>query len=559
MFPKSARLRGETAAVAALTVAGLALRLIGLARQSIWVDECFTMDYACTFTKLTREMIFLNIQGPFHAIILHAWTSVFGMSEYSLRLPEALVGAATIPLFWWALRPMGRPSVAVLGAALIALSPFHLWYSQEARNYSFLMFFAVLSMGIWLRVETWTWTNWAAYTATGILGLLSNLGFLFLLAAQAIWLVVTGDRRHRLLKGAAVGWVVMALAISPWAIQFWHRMILRSGALTMKPVAAESRLRGETTAPVTGIPYTYFVFSIGYSYGPSLRELHKTAGEGIRSAMRGHEAALAFAALVFGTAAILGLIRLWRSGPAGRAWLIVLLVPALMTWVVAWRNVKVMNPRYAATAFPAWLVLIASGLLAPGRRWIRYVLIAAALVPTISAIAGYETDPRYWKEDARGVDQLLRAAAGPDDATIVIGSQVAFTDYYWLLPGRKPPAGDVFMHESWIDLPKEQRWPRLEQVVARHRRVYVVFLRPQDQDPAGEWPPYLDEHHPTARRVEFIGAEVRVIEGGLAAGEKTSPDVPATPGAKTSGGGATTGGTAPPRGPAAGAAKGAEG
>jgi mannosyltransferase len=81
---------------------------------------------------------------PLHNLALFAIIKLFGDSEWCLRLPSVIFGVANIVvLYWLGAMTVGR-AAGLIGAVLLALSPFHLWYSQEARTYSLLALCATL-------------------------------------------------------------------------------------------------------------------------------------------------------------------------------------------------------------------------------------------------------------------------------------------------------------------------------------------------------------------------------------------------------------------------------
>ena len=508
-------LRYEVLPAAGLTLLAAVVRFLGLTRQSIWVDESITIAYAGIFKGMTLERFLVNLQGPFHALTLFLWSRLFGAHEFALRSLSALCATATVPLLIWALGPLRRRGTTLIAAALLAVSPFHLWYAQEIRNYAFVIFFVVLSMGAFLRLLRGERRWWPLYTAAGVLGLLSNLSFAFLLVTQA-WILLTRRKEigSSLWKGFALSWIATLLVLSPWMAQFWQRHVEVSGALALRPIAAGERIRGETTSPFLGIPYTYSAFSYGFSYGPSLREYHQMPMLGASRVLLRHWPALLWAALAFGAVSVLGAIRLWRGGPETRAWLWLAVLPVLLTYGTATRNLKVFNARYAAAAFPAYVLVLSEGILSPRGRAGRLALAAALLLPCGVSLAQYQSNPAYWKEDARGVSRYLRREIRPGDLLFLVGTDLPFREYYWRFPENRPP--DLAMEDAWRwkGLPWEEQFRQFETEAQGYHRVLYLSLRPKDVDPQGEWMSYLAREHPGTPEVRFTGAEIRIFPGG---------------------------------------------
>ena len=99
---------------------------------------------------------------------------VFGSNEISLRMVSALAGLATIPAMGWIAVQVAGPGPALITMGVLALSPFHVWYSQEARAYALVLFFLTLSVGFLLRLgevgrsSRLAWTGFVVTTALAL-------------------------------------------------------------------------------------------------------------------------------------------------------------------------------------------------------------------------------------------------------------------------------------------------------------------------------------------------------------------------------------------------------
>ena len=89
-----------------------------------------------------------------------------------LRLPFIAFGLASILLFQLVAQQLDGRRAGLLTALLLALSPFHAYYSTEIRMYAIVLFAAAANFLFFLRLlhRTGVW-NWLGYTATAILGL----------------------------------------------------------------------------------------------------------------------------------------------------------------------------------------------------------------------------------------------------------------------------------------------------------------------------------------------------------------------------------------------------
>jgi uncharacterized membrane protein len=119
--------------LAAIVVLGGLLRFCGVGAQSLWVDELWSIKAAGIGEVLSPAAIFSNIQGPAHAVLVHA-LAYLSDAEGVLRSISALFGTATIVVVYALANDLFDRKTALLAALLTAVSPFLIWYSQELRH-----------------------------------------------------------------------------------------------------------------------------------------------------------------------------------------------------------------------------------------------------------------------------------------------------------------------------------------------------------------------------------------------------------------------------------------
>src|SRR5205085_12080443 len=108
---------------------------------------------------------------PLYYALAWLWTKLFGSGEVGIRSLSALLGTATIPVAWWAGRTLVVRAAGLGAAALVAFSPYMVWYSQEARAYALLVLLCAASVGFFAealrarggRAVAW----WAVVSALG--------------------------------------------------------------------------------------------------------------------------------------------------------------------------------------------------------------------------------------------------------------------------------------------------------------------------------------------------------------------------------------------------------
>lgn len=118
-----------------ILLVALLLRLPGYG-ESVWIDELYTSDLFCGQPIVLFKTLYSDIHPPAYFLFIHVWNRLFGDGELWLRLPALLSGLASVLLVGkLAARYVDRVTGWVAGG-LLACSPVHIWYSQEARPYS---------------------------------------------------------------------------------------------------------------------------------------------------------------------------------------------------------------------------------------------------------------------------------------------------------------------------------------------------------------------------------------------------------------------------------------
>ncbi len=138
-----------------------------------------------------------------------AWADsrVLGTGEVALRLPSALAGIATVPVAWAIGAELECPPTrraAIVCAALVAVNPLFVWYSQEARAYGLFVLMARAGDAVLpaRRSASPTRRRMAAFALTGALALLTHYFAVFLLIPMVLWLLWRAAHAPR---GAAGG------------------------------------------------------------------------------------------------------------------------------------------------------------------------------------------------------------------------------------------------------------------------------------------------------------------------------------------------------------------
>jgi len=158
----------------AILVLGLILRLYKIGLESLWFDEVGVVDRA---TRGVFEFLFGEHIGVSYRLILNFWMKFFGISEISIRLPSVFFAVGSLMLTYKIGAFLFSKKVGLYSAFLLAISPFHIFYSQDATNYSLSSFLILSSMWFFFKILSRTNNKYdlIGYSIVSILALYSNL------------------------------------------------------------------------------------------------------------------------------------------------------------------------------------------------------------------------------------------------------------------------------------------------------------------------------------------------------------------------------------------------
>jgi uncharacterized membrane protein len=133
--------------IAILIVASF-LRLYNLGFQSPWLDEITTMQLSDPSLPLEKTLELIDTRDAFSIVYygpLKLLCSVFGHSIYLIRFFSAFFGIMSVLVIYLLVKELINKKTAYIAALLLTVNYFHINYSQEARSYSLLLFFALFA------------------------------------------------------------------------------------------------------------------------------------------------------------------------------------------------------------------------------------------------------------------------------------------------------------------------------------------------------------------------------------------------------------------------------
>ncbi len=204
-------------ALVLVCVVGAVLRFATLDVQSLWYDEAVTAQLmALDLSGLLNAIPDSESSPPLYYLLGWLWTHVFGTGEVGLRSLSALIGTATTPVVWALGRQVGGDRAGLVAAAIVAVNPLLVWFSQEARAYALLVLLAALAALLWLRaLDRPSPGRAAAWGVVAALAVATHYYAIFLVGPMAVWLGLAWprDARARVAAGLApLGLALVALA-----------------------------------------------------------------------------------------------------------------------------------------------------------------------------------------------------------------------------------------------------------------------------------------------------------------------------------------------------------
>ncbi len=240
--------------IISLLVLGVFFRFVNLDRKVYWIDESYTSlrisgykeselmqsfhhgqvigtndllkyqrpnpekDIVATFKSIAAED---PHHPPLYYLILRLWTRLFGNSIAVQRSLSAVISLLVFPCIYWLCQELFESSlVGWISIALVAISPFHVLYAQEAREYSLWSVTILLSSAALLKsMRVQTRRSWVIYAITVALNIYCHWFSVLVIISHAIYVAVVEKVR---LSKTVIAYLLSSLlgflAFVPWII-----------------------------------------------------------------------------------------------------------------------------------------------------------------------------------------------------------------------------------------------------------------------------------------------------------------------------------------------------
>jgi mannosyltransferase len=196
---------------------GAVLRVYKLGAESIWLDEAFTIQTSHGSLAQIVEATAKDVHPPLYYFAMHYWMQLFGDTEFSTRLLSTLFGVLTILAIYKLASLLYNRTTGLVAALLLALSGFHIEFSQEARMYTLLCLLCLLSMYFFTKLLAGRKSLFAlaGYIASSALLMYTHVYSIFILAAQNLY------------------WLSLPFISREIFKQVWKRWLLAQAALVV--------------------------------------------------------------------------------------------------------------------------------------------------------------------------------------------------------------------------------------------------------------------------------------------------------------------------------------
>jgi mannosyltransferase len=487
---------------------GFALRICRLDHQSLWWDELSTIARAgLPLPELFNNLLHVRNHMPLYFLLVRPWADL-GTDAFEMRFFSVIWAMVGIALIFSLGRLISGRRVGSLAAFLLAISPFHIWYSQETRMYAML---ATLSLAAhWFLLKAIAHDRkryWIGYLAAMFMAIYTHFLALFLLITHYVFFSI----HYRRLKPQFGHWLIAAGSLV-LLTGIWAGVIMSTGGFADAPIGWIAPAR--FYEPVL----TFLVFSVGPTIDPSRPTFYPAFLVCLGSI------AVAIKRFAWGSDTRLRPVVL-----TARLLLLWLLLPILLLYLISleWgvaNQRSIYMDRYLIISLPAFILLVAWGMIEATKRANRYWLMSIGLVTiavtSTMALANGYFNPGYAREDWRAAIKQLSVEWQAGDILLLDPGQVLPVGYYG--SGRF----DYEIVPFLPDEPEKERYlsqempSRLAAVQTKTMRLWHVavaentnphgFPRVRNQqvaagylhDPYAAW---LDRHYPVAAQFQFTG------------------------------------------------------
>ena len=461
---------------------GFFLRFYDLGGESFWFDETMSLyfsqqDLGSIFNPPSYEAHI----PPLYYLLLHFWIGLFGTSEFAVRSLSAIFGGLSI----FALYKLGKYlfnfKIAIYSSFILAISIFHIYFSQEARMYSLLMLTTVLSIFFFVKSLNENRPRfWVSYIIASILMLYSHSYGIFILIFQFFCLLFYYRHKVGCVKNCFIAFFLITLGFFPWLIKLFDvapYVLEGSSAIGWIPQPDIILIFGTIVIFCNSSVVSLLVF--GYSIR-SLFTLSILKKRFVKSSFLGSLKRMK--ACVFDSSKFsITFCFMWMGTPIILALLISLMFKPIYL------------PKYLILVTPAVYLLVSKGLANKNLK-LRYILLIILLIDSAVISYSYYTNPN--KEQWRGAALYVQEHEATGDLIIVNAPwlKLSFEQYY--------TGSNVIVGAQTTDQLSEAR------LTTEHDKLWLILSHDNVADPDGQVKTRLDDIYQLNWEKEFVSQDI---------------------------------------------------
>jgi len=457
-------LNNRSMLLAAILVVGLVFRLYNLGGESLWLDEALSIKFA----NLHLFQIFFldDFTPPLYYIILHWWVHLFGISEFSLRFPSAMFGCLSVFMIYKTGQELFDSNTGRVGALLIALSVFHIQYSQEARTYSLSVLLTLCSMYFFMKLlNKRSYRILFGYMLSSVLLIYSHVYGLFIIIAQNMYFValflLTKERRKQDVKEWFAIQSLLILLFSPWIYIFLIKVyaIQKYGYWIETPHISTimSSFRTYSSGSIL-LLWLFLILSIFASLSRQ-NPGGSADSRGSLPSLKSYQWRL-------------------RLTNADKVYflLIWLMIPIVLPFIISRFSQPIYQDKYTIVASSALFLLVARGISNVRTKHVRSAIIAIVIIISLMQIKAYysKISKEQWREVAEYVDANARKG---DVALFNAPNCVEPFDYY--------SRSGLIVKEGFPEDGRQvdgKNINELSETIGRHDRIWVILSHSGDKE-----------------------------------------------------------------------------
>ncbi|RCJ39723.1 hypothetical protein A6770_11600 [Nostoc minutum NIES-26] len=287
-----------------ILLVGIFFRFVNLERKVYWHDEAYTSLRISGYTKTEfvqqvfdgRVIDVNSVQKyqrpnpekgvidtinslavddtqhpPLYYVIVRLWVQVFGNSVTATRSLSAIISLLAFPcIYWLCLELFESPIIAWTSIVLLAVSPLHVLYAQEARQFSLWTVTILLESALLLRaMRLGSKQLWRIYGVTVALGLYTFLFSGLVAIAHGIYAIaIERFRFTKTVKAYLIATSAGFIAFIPWIVIIIYNL----DQIDRTTASAQARLSISSlvSAWITNITYLFADF---WRYEPFFPDL----------------------------------------------------------------------------------------------------------------------------------------------------------------------------------------------------------------------------------------------------------------------------------------------